>query len=161
MFAIAWLIGCLECRASATATFMAENVPSSAISNLELSGLFRVSSFESRVSPGASVRTSPRPLTSHFHHFHHFRFADRYGSRLIKQNRRHLARFFERDAIAVRMPRRDAALEAAIIAAGVAKPMAQGHATIRTAAAVIKAPARAPEGTCGIHRKCESTWLRC
>ena len=52
----------------------------------------------------------------------------------------------------IKMPRRAAALAPAMIAAGVAKPIAHGQAIIKTAAAMIN-PAAAPTGACECQKK--------
>src|SRR2546425_736411 len=53
----------------------------------------------------------------------------------------------------IKMPRCAAAFEPAIIAAGVANPIAHGQAIINTAAAMIKAAANRPEGGLVTQRK--------
>ena len=52
----------------------------------------------------------------------------------------------------IRIPLCAAALEPAMMAAGVARPIAQGHATIRTEAAPISPAASAPAGGCAGHK---------
>ena len=52
----------------------------------------------------------------------------------------------------IKMPRRAAALAPAMMAAGVARPIAQGHATIKIAAAMMN-PAAAPTGGCAVPEK--------
>jgi len=51
------------------------------------------------------------------------------------------------------MPRCAAALEPAMIATGVARPIAQGHAMIKTPAAMMNAAASGPSGKCAAHKK--------
>ncbi len=59
----------------------------------------------------------------------------------------------------IRMPRRAAALALAMMAAGVARPIAHGHATIKTAAAMMK-PAAAPVGDITCQRNGASrSWM--
>lgn len=55
----------------------------------------------------------------------------------------------------IKIPRRAAALAPAMIAAGVANPIAHGQATIKTAAAIINA-VPAPIGKCECQRNCVS-----
>src|SRR5258706_11699256 len=52
----------------------------------------------------------------------------------------------------IKIPRSAAAFDPAIIATGVARPMAQGQAIIRTAAAIITPDATGPDGRCAAHK---------
>src|SRR5258708_39650681 len=61
----------------------------------------------------------------------------------------------------IKMPLWAATLEAAMMAAGVAKPIAQGQATINTAAAIIKPDANAVSGGWAAQRNCASQWCAC
>ena len=119
---MAWLMGCVELRASAAA-------------RLRTSGLLDFWTSDS------SAATSGLPTVS--------------VPVLSKITAVIFPAFSSATPSRIKMPRRAAALAPAMMAAGVARPIAHGQATIKTAAAMMNAAA-APAGTCACQRNCAS-----
>jgi len=76
---------------------------------------------------------------------HHFRFSDGQRSSLVENHGGDFPGFFQRHTVPDQDAAAAAALALAMMAAGVARPIAHGHATIKTAAAMMN-PAAAPVG---------------
>ena len=133
-FAMAWLMGCVEFLASAAASANGAPVsdPARTAMVLKLAG--------SEIG-APTAATSGLPIVS--------------VPVLSKITAVIFPAFSSATPSRIKMPRRAAAFAPAMIAAGVARPIAHGQATIKTAAAIINA-VPAPIGRCECQRNCAS-----